>query len=349
ARIELEGRVPEYGRARIRGTIDLESPKSLTSVRAELRNVELATLNPYTVKLAGYRVKAGRLDADLRYRVRASRLVGDNRLLLREVELGEKVRAHALHDVPVDLVLALLRDSQGRIDLGIPVHGDLSDPEFDIGRLLAGAASSTLRKIASAPLRALAGGFGGGKQAQAGAEVVFDPGAAELTPPAEENIDRVARALAERPALALTVHGTYAPNADPPALRRLSVRRELAHRAGYDAAEGIDARDPKIVHAAERLFLEQGGSRPELAELRDNGNYGDALFRRLVQQTAVEEDTTKALAEARAEAVRAALIMRGVAPARVRIGAPAEAKSAKMGVPIELALALEPAGQLSVR
>ena len=61
------------------------------------------------------------------------------------------------------------------------------------------------------------------------------------------------------------------------------------------------------------------------------------------------EDTTKALAEARAEAVRAALIMRGVAPARVRIGEPEQAKSSKMGVPIELALALEPdeAGSLA--
>jgi len=349
ARIELAGRVPEHGSARVRGTIDLDSPKSLTDVRAQLRNVDVVQLNPYTVKLAGYRVKAGRLDADLRYRVRESRLVGDNRLVLREVELGEKVQAHALHDVPVDLVLALLRDPQGRIDLGIPVRGDLSDPQFNLGRLLAEATGNMMRKIVSAPFRALAGAFGGGKQGEAGTEVVFDPGAAALTPPAEESIDRVARALAERPALALTVRGTYAPNADPRALQRLSVRRELAHSAGYDAAEGIDPRDPKIVHAAERLFLERGGSRPDLAQLRANDNYGDALFRRLVEQTAVPEDTTKALADARAEAVRAALIMRGVAPARVRIGEPEQAKSSKMGVPIELALALEPdeAGSLA--
>ena len=356
ARVELEGRVPDYGRARIRGAIDLESPKSLTDVRAELRNLDVTELNPYTVQFAGYRVNAGRLDADLRYRVRESRLVGDNRLLLRQIELGERVRPDVLKDVPIDLALALLKDPQGRIDVGIPVHGDLSDPKFDIGKLLVEAAANSLKKIVSAPFRALAGALGAGKGKAAQAEVVFDAGAAELTPPAQENIDRVARALADRHDLALTVHGAYAPRADPPALKRLSVRRELAHRAGYDVAsaggpEAVDPRDPKIVRAAERLFLEQGGSRDELAQLRAGDNYGQALFRRLVAHTAVSEDTEKALAQARAEMVRAALVMRGIPPARVRIGPPAQAKSSKMGVPIELALALagEDGAKLSAR
>jgi hypothetical protein len=337
ARVQLEGRVAQFGSARIRGTVNLDAPRSLTNISATLRNVPLVELTPYVVKFAGYRVQSGRLSADLRYRVREGRLVGENRLTFEELQLGEKVPREGAAELPLELAVALLADAQGRIRLDIPVSGNLNDPQFDFGGLVAKALGNVLGKIVSAPFRALAAAFGrGGEQLD---EVRFEPGAAELTPPAEEAVAQVAKALAERPRLALTVQGGYDPQRDLRAMRLAHVRSEIARRAGVDAAAPLDFRDPKVLQAAERLYLERAGNRQQMLELRTREpRYGRALVEAAAAALPADEEAAQILARARAEMVRAGLIAHGLDPARISVQAPATRESGKEGIPTTLAL-----------
>lgn len=338
ARVRLEGRVAQYGSARIRGTIDLDAPKSLANIVAELRNVPLAELTPYIVKFAGYRVESGRVSAELRYRVRDARLVGRNQLTFEELQLGERVRRAGAAELPLELAVALLADAKGRIQLDIPVSGNLNDPQFDFGGLVARALRNVLGKIVSAPFRALASVFGkGGEDLD---QVAFEPGAARLTPPAEETVAQVAKALAARPRLAVTVQGGYDPQRDLQALRRQTVRRHIAQRAGVDPGVPLDFGDPEVLQAAERLYLERAGSRPQLLELRAaaGAQYGRALVEQLAAAAPAAEGAAETLARARAETVRAALLVHGLDPSRVSLEPPAKREAGKQGVPTELAL-----------
>jgi hypothetical protein len=248
ARVQLAGRVAKYGAARIEGTVNLDEPKSLTNVTASLRNIDLAALTPYVVRFAGYRVQSGRLSAKLRYRVREGRLVGANDLVFEQIVLGEKVRRAGERDLPLELAVALLTDAQGRIDLDIPVRGDLNDPKFDLGGLVARAIGNVVQRVASAPFRALASLVG-----ERGTDldrVRFEPGSAALGPPAQERVAGVAKALAARPQLAVTVQGGYDPEGDLAALRRDAARRAIARRAGYEGRRA--ARFPRREVAARR-------------------------------------------------------------------------------------------------
>ncbi len=340
ARVQLAGRVEKYGTARIRGSIDLQQPKSLTSIRATVRNLDLAALTPYVARFAGYRVESGRVAADLRYRVRDGRLVGQNQLTFEELQLGEKVRRPGVRELPLELAVALLADARGRISLDIPVSGNLNDPQFDFGGLVARALGNVIRNIASAPFRALAAALG--KQGADLERVAFEPGSAELTPPAEESVAQIAAALAGRPQLGVTVQGGYEPQADVEALRRDGVRREIARRAGYAPKVPLDFSDPKVVRAAESLFLRRAGGPLELLRLRSEGRrYGRLLFERVAAATPVEPATAQTLAEARAETVRAALLGQGVDPQRVRVAPPAIEEAGKEGVPTLLSLDVE--------
>lgn len=343
ARVALAGRVGKYGDARVRGTIELAAPTSRTSLMMRLRNLALADFTPYAVKFAGYRIESGRLDAELHYRVRDGRLVGANNLVFDELQLGEKVESASALDLPVDLAVALLTDAEGRIGLAIPVSGNLRDPHFDIGGLIAKALRNTLTKIVSAPFRMLARLFGG-KREQPG-EVAFGPGSARLSPPAEETLAGLAKALAERPRLALAVRGGYDPRADRKALARAPLLRELAKRAGYDTAAAggtrpaVDPRDPKIQNAAERLYLARGGQAVELSLLRPLApGYGRRLLDALGEKTAIAPDALASLARSRAEAVRQALAKSGVDAKRVELAAPTEAQADEDGVPTVLRL-----------
>ena len=351
ARIELAGRVGRYGEARVRGLIELGAPATRTSVSLDFRNLALPDFTPYAAKFAGYRIAAGRLNAQLRYRVRDGRLVGDNRLAFDRLRLGEKVdsarEGNSALDLPLELAVALLTDAQGRINLAIPVRGDLRDPQVDLGGLIAQALRNTLAKIVSAPFRMLASLFGGGADRDTPGSVRFEPGSAALPPPEEETLERLAEALAQRPRLSVAVRGAYDPQADREALQRAALLAELAKRAGYAAAGGgapaIDPRDLRFVHAAERLYLDRGGKTGNLAPLKPHSRgYGRRLLDALVPGTPIAADALASLARSRAQAVRDALVRHGVAAQRVRVEPPEAAQvdteSGEPAIPVKLGL-----------
>src|SRR5688572_2449681 len=336
ARVRLNGRVQPYGVARIRGTLDLNAPTNLADITATLRNLRLEAFNPYIAKFAGYRIASGRLSATLRYEVRDGRLVGTNRLAFENMQLGEKLERKGLVDLPLELVVALLADPQGRINLDIPVRGSLSDPQFDFGAIVAEALGNVVRNIVSAPFRALARLFGGGDAGDPG-QVAFAPGSARLSPPAEESVAQLAEGLRERPQLAVEVHGGFDPARDLEALRLRAARREVARAAGVDAAPDLSNR--KVIAAAERLYLERGGQRAALQRLRESKEfYGRALLAQLAAGMSIDPAETQALARERAETVRLALIDHGMDPARISVGDTRESPAAEQGVPTELAL-----------
>ena len=332
ARIALDGRVGKYGEASVRGALEPVALATRTNVQARLQNLALADFTPYAVKFAGYRIESGRLSATLRYRVREGRLVGSNTLEFDRLKLGEKVESAGALDLPIDLAVALLTDSQGRINLAIPVSGDLRDPHFDLGGLMAKAVRTTLARVVSAPFRALASLAGRGDNPQLN-ELHFAPGSAELSPPAQEKLAQVAQALAERPRVALAIRAGYDPQADSQALKRTALLRELAKRAGYSAAAGasasdaLDARDPKMRRAAERLYLARGGHLWDVVKLKPR-----ELLAALEEKTELPANAIQALAEQRARAVRDALSRSGVDAARIDAASPAPVTAQPDGV-----------------
>jgi outer membrane protein OmpA-like peptidoglycan-associated protein len=337
ARVRLNGRVQPYGVARIRGTIDLNAPTNLADITANLRNLRLEAFNPYIAKFAGYRIASGRLSATLRYEVRDGRLVGTNQLAFENMQLGEKLEQKGLVDLPLELAVALLADPRGRINLDIPVRGSLSDPQFDFGAIVAEALGNVVRKIVSAPFRALARLFGGGGEAGDPGQVAFAPGSARLSPPAEEEVARLAEGLGERPQLGVEVHGGFDPARDLEALRLRAARRDVARAAGMDAAPDLSNR--KVIAAAERLYLQRGGERAALRRLRESKeSYGRALLAQLAAGMSIDPVETQSLARERAQAVRLALIDHGLNPARISVGETRELPAAERGIPTELAL-----------
>jgi hypothetical protein len=169
--------------------------------------------------------------------------------------------------------------------------------------------------------------------------VQFEPGSAALTPPAEQNVALVAKALADRPQLGVTVQGRYDPERDVAAMRLHAARRHIARRAGVDARVALDFSDPKVLRAAEDLYLERVGNRTGMRALRESEpRYARALLEKLAGSLSVEPGTAETLASARAEMVRAELFTLGVDPSRVRVQEPAAAKAGEDGVPTLLSL-----------
>ncbi len=93
ARIQLEGKVDEYGMSKIQGQIESLNVKHFADITMIFKNVEMTNLTPYTGKFAGYRISSGKLSLDLHYLIEQSELKGSNQIILDNLTLGEKVES----------------------------------------------------------------------------------------------------------------------------------------------------------------------------------------------------------------------------------------------------------------
>ena len=262
AQLELDGQVDEYGLARAVGQLDLFDPTAFMDIKVVFRNVEMTRLTPYTATFVGRKIDSGKLSLDLEYKIKQRELLGENQIIMDKLTLGERVESPTAKQLPLDLAIAILQDSDGRIDLGLPVSGSLDDPQFSYGRIIWKAIGNILTKIVTAPFRALASLFGGsGEKLE---KIAFEAGEAGLTPPEKEKLKQIATVLNKRPGLALTVHPAWSGDIDRSVVREARLRRAVAEKMGLklrpDEEPGpISTANPKVQAALEGLYAARFG------------------------------------------------------------------------------------------
>jgi len=260
AELEIDGQVDEFGLARAVGQVDLFDPTGFMDIKTVFRNVEMANLTPYSATFAGRKINSGKLSLDLEYKIKQRQMLGQNQLIMDKLTLGERVESPTAKNLPLDLAIAILQDSDGRIDLGLPVSGSLDDPQFSYGQIVWKAIGNILTKIVTSPFRALGALFGGGGEKLE--QVAFEAGSDALTPPEKEKFKQISQILAKRPGLALSIGGVWSAEIDRPVLKENQLRRAVAEKTGIKLAEGEDAgpistANPKSQAALEALYAQR--------------------------------------------------------------------------------------------
>ncbi len=113
--VALEGKVDEFGFVHISGFVTPLDTSRNTNLHVVFQNVEMPKFSAYTIPFAGREIASGRLDLDLGYKVTASELVGENKIVLRDLEPGDKVEHPGAMSLPLGLAVALLKDSKARL------------------------------------------------------------------------------------------------------------------------------------------------------------------------------------------------------------------------------------------
>ncbi len=262
--IQLDGLVDRYGTAKVLGTVDLGDFKRSSDVNVVFKNVEMSSVSPYSGKFAGRRIKSGKISMDLNYKIQDHQLVGDNKIIVDNLVLGERVDSPDAVNLPLDLAITLLSDSNGRIDLGLPVSGDLDNPQFAVWPLVWKVFVNVMTKAATAPFRALGALFGEGTEKLESVE--FEPGKTVIPPPEKEKLKKVSDVLQKKPQLKLVLQGRYSPEIDGIEMKKLKLRRALNEKMGIksNAEEDlgpIDLEDSGTRRALEKIYVERFGSK----------------------------------------------------------------------------------------
>ncbi|PIF27543.1 uncharacterized protein DUF748 [Acidovorax sp. 56] len=251
ATLELLGRAEGSASLEVTGKLNpLAQPLAL-DIAGKVRDLDLPPLSPYAVKYAGHGIERGKLSVDVAYKVLPNgQLTANNRIVLNQLTFGEPV-AGAPNSLPVRLAVALLADRRGVIDLDLPISGSLNDPQFRLGPVIGKVILNLIGKALTSPFSLLASAFGGGEEMSS---VAFAPGSATLSPEAQQNLGKVAKALADRPTLKLTVTGTANLAEEREGLQRERLQqlvRAEKRRAQPDSTEPVTADEyPALLKAA---------------------------------------------------------------------------------------------------
>jgi len=326
ASVNVAGKVDQYAPVSIKGSLTPFDPLQSLDIATSFRQVELTTLTPYSGKFAGYRIRKGRLNLDLHYRIEQGRLNAENKVVLEQLQLGEKVDSPDAVDLPVRLAVALLKDSKGTISIELPVQGNLNDPQFSIMPIVWQTLRNLVVRAAQAPFKFIAG-LAGGSDADL-SHVGFDPASSELDSEARKRLDTLASALKQRPALRLEVEGMSAAAVDGPLLAEQRLQqefRETQYRIMQRRGDKVPADASQIqVEAEDEAALLEGIYRSRLkqqppAEWREFDEQERAAQMRTAVLDSWRDSATllRRLSRERAAAIKGYLVDAGLDSERV--------------------------------
>ncbi|MFA6188762.1 MAG: DUF748 domain-containing protein [Sulfuricurvum sp.] len=307
--VRLKGGVDQYGLAKIDGSLNTNAPKSFTDMRVVFENLELKQYTPYSLQFLGYKIANGKLFLDLGYKINGGKLDGKNQVVIKQIELGEEKAGGS--PWPMRLVVALLEDGEGIIDIDLPVQGDVNSPDFKYGKVVWQVIGNLLTKAVTAPFRLLGSLMGISSDDDSLSSVLFEPGEDDLSPPMQEQLDKLATVMVKRPKLTLKVHGTWAAKEDDRALRMKKLIRLVV---GEDTKDKIDSTDTMSLEMLEKTAKKSMDSsevnsiRAAMEEKYSEEaqfvrHYTAALIDRLIALQVIASPELGALASARANAV----------------------------------------------
>ena len=313
AEVLIQGALENQSPLEIAGRINPLSQEKYTDLKLTFRNIELSPFSPYSGKYIGYTLDKGKLTLELNYKIAERRLQAQNRIFFDALTLGKRVQSPDATSLPVKLALALLTDRQGRIELDVPVQGNLDDPHFSIFHIVIKALANLFTKIVTAPFDALASMFEGKIITHVG----FAAASADLDDEARSQVAKLADVLFQRPALRIEIQATADAASDGAAMRKerfSQLLRTAKHNALQAAGQSALPLEEIRVETAEKgIYVALAYAAADFPKPRDGAGKEKILppaemEKLLYTQIQVDENNLRRLANARAAVVRDQLL-----------------------------------------
>ena len=344
ADLELRGKAEQTASLEIVGKLNpLAKPLEL-DITGKMRDLDLPPLSPYSVRYAGHNIERGKLSLEVNYKIAPDgRLTATNNMVLNQLQFGEEVQG-APNSLPVRLAVALLADRNGVINVDLPLSGSINDPQFSVGPLIWKALVNLIVKAITSPFSLLTGGLGGGSGESS--TITFDAGSSALSDSARQGLDKVAKALADRPGLQMTVVGTSSLDKEAEAFKRQRLRQlaqaekrrgaaravantsasTVTDTAGADTAADSAAAVPPVTDAEYPALLTAVYKRADITKPRNMVGLAKDLPLKemedlLMASVTADEETMRKLAVERGAVVRDYLLGQKVPSDRLFLGA----------------------------
>jgi len=323
--VDIDGEVDKYGSTKLIGSVDSFNPKEYTDLNFNFKNLDLHAMSGYSASFAGYEINSGKLYLDLGYEIMHGQLNATNNIMIKEIKLGKELESEDVNHLPLGFVIGLLEDSEGIIDIDMPIAGNVDAPDFKYGTLVWKTLGNLIAKAVTSPFKFLGSMMGlDGEDLEF---IAFEFGKSDITPPQREKLDKIVKLMRKRPKINLEVSAVYDDVNDLKALKLQKLVAMVIKKSGdeniknsknalnIDMLEDVYAqlrKDDKLEKLQEKLQKEY---KDKDAYKRA---YQNSLIELCTQIQPVSEQDLKFLANKRAEEIQTYLVQeKALEPRRV--------------------------------
>ncbi|MDH4092428.1 MAG: DUF748 domain-containing protein [Cyclobacteriaceae bacterium] len=124
-----------------------------------LNGLKISDFSPYSEYYVAHPFWDGVVFFESTSEVKDQNLDSDNRLVIRNLEVGDKLKHQTPLDLPLKLAVSLLKDVHGNVDLRVPLKGNVNDPKFRIMPVVLKIFKDLIIKAVASPYKLLASTF----------------------------------------------------------------------------------------------------------------------------------------------------------------------------------------------
>jgi len=321
----------EQGKITVRGSLSPEA----TDVTVDVDQLALLPFNPYATTYSPYGIADGALSIKSTAKGRGGKVEVHNDITLHQFDLAGS-EGDALFEqnfgIPLSMALALLRDLEGNIDLGVRLAVDREgNAQVDVMAVARSALRQAITGAVTSPLKMLGAVAGGTGAPIAPAPVAFRLGRAEATAGGVEAAERLAAFLASRPAMGVQLT-SGATAADARWLHEHALLGAWAEQGFFERSLAFVTASGPRQRIRDYLEARVADQTPELAA--EDAAQLDQWLAEVPPPTAAD---LQGLADARLTAVETVLVEQGTAATRsVRGPTPTEPPTGAPSVTLRL-------------
>jgi hypothetical protein len=151
--------VRQDGRATVAGWAEVATKDS--SVKMDLRGVDLVAFQPYLSQAADVKVQKGGLDLDITSDVRKNQLKAPGTVTITGLEFAPSQGAMgSFMGMSRGAVLGAMKDKQNRISVQFVLEGDITNPKFSLNEAFSTRMAASVADTLGVSLRGVAEGAG---------------------------------------------------------------------------------------------------------------------------------------------------------------------------------------------
>jgi len=260
----LDAKMDEFTTVKLTGDIEPFNPKTNADLSLAIEQLDLYSFSSLIRDALGYRIQSGMMDATVDFKVKDNILNSKNNLKLVGFELEPEVKKlkeqtteqttddtelvnnEVVELNSIGLALNMLRDSNGDIDLDVPIKGDLFSPEFKIKKVVNTALINALKGgtklVLFTALQPYSSIYLAGKLAYDKASALslqpieFKAGTTSMKKDMHIYLAKIAKLLTEKKGVTIKVCGFYSVK-DKQALSKKEVTEKVLKNQLYKLAE----------------------------------------------------------------------------------------------------------------
>ncbi|MGE0681171.1 MAG: DUF748 domain-containing protein [Candidatus Binatia bacterium] len=300
----------------VNGSTKRQGQQLVTQVEGTIDRLTISRFNVYLAPQLGYRVRQGSVSVKWKLVMPGDLLRADATVTLHDFGLGGKESASGLEEqvgLPMSLIVALLKDLNGDINLQLPVEGRLNEPGFRAGGTVWRAIRDVLIGAVTSPLKLLGALFRKENSLKDFAlnPIGFEPGTSRPDAAGSEQLTRLKLFLSQRPEVDLRLSGSSGAEdllvrQDQIILARLQSDLQDSLQSGVSTMEQgnitVDAPSEEV-----RKFLTRRFDKTKKENPTPLSDQASALLAQLRKDTTLDPQELQQLAQDRVEAVITAL------------------------------------------